>query len=67
MSVQGAIDPDELAMLTGILEEHCQSRGIAADSIDRDNLAVRLITLFASGITDIDDLKRALTRTRDPA
>ncbi|MFD1982593.1 hypothetical protein ACFSOZ_07860 [Mesorhizobium newzealandense] len=64
MDGHGVVEPDQLAMLTTILEEHCQSHGIPADSLDRENLATRIMTLFTSGITRIDDLKQALSGNR---
>ncbi|WP_095087811.1 hypothetical protein [Mesorhizobium sophorae] len=67
MHVNGVVEPDQLAMLTTILEEHCQSCGIPADSLDRENLAARIVTLFMSGMTGLDDLKRALSGQSDNA
>ncbi|MER9171224.1 hypothetical protein NKI12_28640 [Mesorhizobium australicum] len=57
----GVVEPGELAMLAKILEEHCQSHGIAEDSRDREDLANRIMSLFTSGMTGIDDLKQALS------
>ena len=67
MDINGVVEPDQLAMLATVLEEHCQSCGIPADSPDRENLAIRIMTLFMSGMTGLEDLERALSGQSDNA
>lgn len=67
MNVHGVVDSDHLAMLKTILDEHCQSCGINADSPDREDIACRLLALFMSGLTEVEDLKLALTDRRESA
>ncbi|MFD1986813.1 hypothetical protein ACFSOZ_30740 [Mesorhizobium newzealandense] len=64
MHNNGVVDSDQLAMLKTILDEHCQSSGIEADSLDREGIASRLLALFMSGVTGIEDLKQALSDHR---
>ncbi|WP_149908465.1 hypothetical protein [Mesorhizobium sp. SARCC-RB16n] len=67
MQANGHVDPEQLAMLAGLLDEHCQASGIQLESPEHEILASRILTLFTGGMTAIDDLKQALTSTRDTA
>ncbi|MEZ0327903.1 MAG: hypothetical protein ACAH95_18565 [Fimbriimonas sp.] len=42
------------------LEEHCAENGIGPEHDDRELIALRLIGLYISGITTVDELKRML-------
>jgi hypothetical protein len=56
----GTADPDQLSILTRALDEHCQAIGIPPDSVERQNLASRLLALFSDGVTNLEELKKAL-------
>ena len=59
MPFTGIIDPEQLALLTAILDSHCRARGIA-DAGARDEVAVRLVSLFGSGLQTAEELTGAL-------
>ncbi|QKC96785.1 hypothetical protein EB231_20405 [Mesorhizobium sp. NZP2298] len=63
MPFQNTADPDQLSILTRALDEHCQTTGIPLDSPERENLASRVMALFSTGKTTLDELKSALSST----
>jgi hypothetical protein len=60
MPFLGIVDPDQLSIITRALDEHCQTIGIPPDSVERENLASRVLALFGQGVTTLEDLKKAL-------
>ena len=64
MPFRGVFDPDELAVLSQTLEEHCAENGIGPEHDDRELIALRLIGLYTSGITTVDELKLILRKDR---
>jgi hypothetical protein len=64
---KGIANPEQLAVLTRVLDDHCRNIGLAEDHPERETLAHRVMALFNNGILDIEDLKQALAagRSRD--
>jgi hypothetical protein len=63
------IMPEALAMLTSVLERHCENHAFARHSLEREEAASFLILLFSNGVQNADRLKTALEvrkRARDP-
>jgi len=56
--------PEQLTILRRVLDEHCYSANIPADSPLREDLATRILYLFSCGITDPEALKAELTEDR---
>ncbi|WP_192360536.1 hypothetical protein [Mesorhizobium mediterraneum] len=65
MPFLGTVDPDQ-SIITRALDEHCQTIGIPPDSVERENLASRVLALFGQGVTTLEDLKRALASDSTP-
>ena len=67
MPFEGIANPEQLAVLTRVLDDHCRNIGLAEDHPEREALAHRVMALFNNGILDIEDLKQALAagRSRD--
>jgi hypothetical protein len=66
MPFLGTVDPDQLSIITRALDEHCQTIGIPPDSVERENLASRVLALFGQGVTTLEDLKKALASDSAP-
>jgi hypothetical protein len=64
MSIGGTADPQQLAILTRVLDERCKEIGLTKDDPEREALAYRVMTLFQQGVLSVDDLKRALSEER---
>lgn len=67
MSLDGILDPGELAIISAVLDDYCRKFGIAADDPEREALAHRALTLVALGIRSPDDLLAALGDRRSQA
>ena len=55
------IDSQQLSLLTAVLDEHCASNGIPPDSIEREEAAQLVISLYQQGWRTPDELKLALS------
>jgi hypothetical protein len=64
MSLQGIARPEDLAMLTRVLDERCRQLGLANGDAGREQLARRVMYIFETGALSMDDLKRELSQTR---
>jgi hypothetical protein len=49
MAVSGIAEPEQLAVLTAVLEEICAGAGIEPDSPEREDAALLLIRLYWDG------------------
>lgn len=67
MKHNGIADPDQLAMLTRVLEIYCTQSGILADSPEREHIAATLIALYERGIADEEGLLASLPARNPPA
>ncbi len=54
--------PSQVKILRKALDEHCQARGITRND-DREEVAARLIQLYDSGVTAVEDLLDSLRRS----
>ena len=59
MPFSGVVDPDQLKMLTSILDEYCETRNIAGEQ-ERNRVAVRILALFKDGAQNHDAIRAAL-------
>jgi hypothetical protein len=55
-----AVNPEQLAMMTRVLDDYCKERGIADASREREDTARLIITLFQHGCHTADELSEAL-------
>jgi hypothetical protein len=55
-------DPEELAMLTAIVDDICRDAGIEPDSPDRDEAACLVMRFYSNGYRTANELKAALDR-----
>lgn len=53
-------DPTQLAVLKQIFDDHCSTAGITAGHPDYEALAIRIMSLFESGVQTAEGLKAAL-------
>lgn len=60
MPFRNIVNPDELALLRQILDEHCAENGVGTDDPEREHIAFRIMTLVNSGIAAGPELKRHL-------
>ncbi len=56
----GIADPDQLAILTKAVDEHCREAGIDPTSEERDAIAGLVMTLFSNGKSTAAELRSAL-------
>jgi hypothetical protein len=59
MPFTGIIDPEQLALLTKVLDSHCRAHGIA-DAETREQVAFRIVSLFGRGARTAEELVAAL-------
>jgi hypothetical protein len=62
MPFRDIVEPDELAMLTALLDDICHDAGIEPDSPERDEAAYLVMRFYWSGYRTADQLKAALDR-----
>jgi len=56
----GIVHPEQLTILTKALQEYCRLAQIQPDTPDYDDAGRLIMVLFESGISDPDELARAL-------
>lgn len=59
MPFSGVVNPDELALLTRVLEQHCRNNHIDNET-DRLLAATLIMSRFTSGARTIEELSAAL-------
>ena len=64
MHFNGIIRPDQLAMMSKVLNEHCRDHGIASGTNACQDTASMIIALYRHGYQTADDLKDALDSDR---
>ncbi len=52
MPFRSEANPEQVAMMTRVLDAHCATYGIGADSPLRESVASRILYLFGAGVTD---------------
>lgn len=67
MKTRTTANSAQLAELTKILDDYCQKAGLQNDRDARDALALRIMSLFESGIDDLQEITRALDSCRAAA
>jgi hypothetical protein len=63
MRFSGIADPEQLAILTTILNDICTAAGIAPQSDARDDIAALLLDLYQNGHCSSEQLRAALNPT----
>jgi hypothetical protein len=61
MPLSGIFDPEQLAMLSEVLDDYCTECGIERASPDHEYAGYRLMSLFESGSRTAEELKSALS------
>ena len=60
MLFNGIVDPEQLTILTTVLDEYCREAGIDRETPEHDQMARLVITLFNNGNSTLDELRGAL-------
>ncbi|SFK81372.1 hypothetical protein SAMN04488498_113110 [Mesorhizobium albiziae] len=60
MRINGSASPEQLAILHQIFNERCRAAGIGPGQPDHETLALRIMSLFESGVQTAEELKDAL-------
>ena len=63
MSFRGIADSDQITILRQALDDYCAGRSVS-DEMERENIATRIVGLFHSGMTTLEDLVAALENSR---
>jgi hypothetical protein len=61
----GVVYPDELNTLESVFEEACRTSKITRDSADAENMALKIMLLFQSGVDDRGRLLEAAITVPD--
>jgi hypothetical protein len=61
MPLSGIFGPEQLAMLSKVLDDYCTECGIERASSDHEYVGYRLMSLFDSGARTAEELKSALS------
>ena len=64
MHFNGIIRPDQLAMMSQVLNDHCREHGIQSGTSAAQNTASMIIALYRHGYQTADDLRDALDSDR---
>jgi hypothetical protein len=60
MPFTGIIDPEQLAVLTKVLDDHCAERRIDRSSPDGLEVGRLILSLYGTGAQTVEELKTAL-------
>ena len=60
MHYNGIIRPDQLAMMSKVLNEHCRDHAIKSGTNACENTASMILALYRHGYQTADDIKDAL-------
>jgi hypothetical protein len=60
MRLTGMCNPEQLAVMSKVLDEHCAKYGIEPFSLDYDDASYLVMTLFMNGAQTSKELKAAL-------
>jgi hypothetical protein len=58
--MHGTANPQELAVLQQVYDEHCAAAGMSPDDPEREFIANEIMLLFGQGMTSAAELRRAL-------
>ena len=68
MLLTGILSPDQLKMLTTVVEDHCRARGIPSRTPDYQDVAAHVMNLFQTGrAMTADSLARVLAAIYGPS
>ena len=60
MSFNGSTSPEQLAVLHQVFNDRCRAAGIQPGDPDHEIFALRIMSVFESGVQTADELKAAL-------
>ena len=60
MRLTGICNPEQLASLSKVLDDHCAKHGIEPFSSDYEDASYRVMSLFMNGAQTSEELKAAL-------
>jgi hypothetical protein len=63
MPFNGIYSPEQLAVLSKILDDYCQNSGIERSSPDHEDASYLLMALFEKGAQTAEELQAALEAT----
>ena len=66
MPFSGVVEPEQLAVLTAIVEAYCEEKGIDPASDEPEEIARLVMTMFCRGIATAEELRAVLlARSRE--
>lgn len=60
MPFRSAADPEQIALISAVLDAYCEENGIATGTTEQDAIAHRILFLFGTGVTDKEQLSAML-------
>ena len=60
MHYNGIVRPDQLAMMSKVLDDHCRDHGIRSGTSAHESTASMIVALYRHGYQTADDIKDAL-------
>jgi hypothetical protein len=63
MTFNGIYSPEQLAVLSKVLDDHCQNFGIEPSSPEHENASYLIMALFEKGAQTAEELQAALEAT----
>lgn len=66
MPFRSIATPEQLALLTQVVEDHCADVGIATGTISSEAVARSVMAQFERGVSSYDDLRAALAVRPEP-
>nr|WIE91487.1 hypothetical protein P9270_028965 [Mesorhizobium sp. WSM4875] len=65
MSLHGVLDSNQLEILSKAVHRYCSRHGLESEE-DRQLVAMRAMSLFGQGTTDLDRLSARLEKLEEP-
>ena len=60
MPYSGVVEPEQLAMLTAVVEAYCKENGIDPTGDEREEVARLVMKLYCRGIANAEELRTVL-------
>jgi hypothetical protein len=65
MPFSGVVEPEQLAILTSIVDAYCKEKGIDPTSDEREQIARLVMTLFSRGIATAKELSTVMAHSHE--
>jgi hypothetical protein len=65
MPFSGVVEPEQLAILTSIVDAYCKEKRIDPTSDQREQIARLVIVLFGRGIATAEELRTVMARSHE--